>query len=60
MTHDNLSLRKKIISTGNASEAFGPYSQAVKAGNILYISGQLPIDPLSGQLIGDEITEQTK
>lgn len=38
---------KRIISTTNAPAAVGPYSQAVRAGNTLYISGQLPIDPLT-------------
>ena len=41
---------KEIISTSNAPAAIGPYSQAVKAGGMLYISGQLPIDPATGEL----------
>jgi len=60
MTNDMNSVRKEIISTKTAPDPVGPYSQSVKAGNLLYISGQLPIDPSSGQLTGDEITEQTR
>ena len=41
---------KKIISTGNAPSAIGPYSQAVVAGNILFTSGQIAIDPKNGEL----------
>ena len=40
---------KEIISTANAPAAIGPYSQAVRAGNLLFISGQVPLDPASGQ-----------
>lgn len=50
---------KKIIETQNAPKAIGPYSQAIQVGDTLYISGQLPIHPLSG-LIKDSIEEQTK
>lgn len=49
---------KKIISTKNAPEAVGPYSQAVMAGNTLYISGQIAIDPATGA-IPSTIEEQT-
>ena len=41
---------KKIISTQNALAAIGPYSQAVEAGGTLYISGQLPLDPATGEM----------
>jgi 2-iminobutanoate/2-iminopropanoate deaminase len=41
----------KIISTGNAPKAAGPYSQAVRAENFLFLSGQIALDPVSGQLI---------
>ena len=40
---------KEIIATPNAPAAIGPYSQAVKAGNTIYVSGQLPIDPATGE-----------
>lgn len=44
---------KQVISTTGAPGAIGPYSQAIKAGNFVYTSGQLPIDPANGELIGD-------
>ena len=50
---------KKIIHTSNAPAAVGPYSQAVEAGNTLYISGQIPLDPATGKLIDGGIKEQT-
>jgi 2-iminobutanoate/2-iminopropanoate deaminase len=51
---------KKIISTPDAPAAIGPYSQAVETGNALYISGQIPIDPVTGKLVEGEITAQTE
>ena len=48
-----------IINTTNAPKAIGPYSQAVKAGNFLYISGQIPLDPLTGELVENNIQLQT-
>ncbi len=51
---------KKIIKTPLAPAPIGPYNQAVMAGNMLYISGQIPIDPLSGQLIEGDIQKETK
>ena len=50
---------KKIISTKNAPAAIGPYSQATAHGNTLYVSGQLPIDPGTGEICGTDITAQT-
>jgi 2-iminobutanoate/2-iminopropanoate deaminase len=50
---------KRIVSTTNAPAAIGPYSQAVEAGNTLYISGQIPIDPATGKLVEGDITLQT-
>jgi 2-iminobutanoate/2-iminopropanoate deaminase len=44
---------KQVISTTGAPGAIGPYSQAIKVGNFVYTSGQLPIDPANGELIGD-------
>ena len=49
----------KIISTDSAPAAIGPYSQAVFAGQTLYISGQLPLDPSTGSFAGDDIKAQT-
>lgn len=56
---NNISM-KKIISTQKAPAAIGPYSQAVEAGNTLYISGQIPIDPATGKIVEGGITEQTE
>lgn len=50
---------KKIISTDKAPKAIGPYSQAVEANGTLYISGQIPINPATGQIIEGGIVEQT-
>lgn len=50
----------RIINTDAAPKAIGPYSQAVIAGNLLYSSGQIPIDPASGEITGEEIKEQTE
>lgn len=51
---------KKIISTTKAPAAIGPYSQAVEANGFVFVSGQIPIDPLSGNLISGDIKEQTQ
>lgn len=52
---------RKVISTKGAPGAIGPYSQAIKAGNFLYTSGQIPIDHVSGELVTDieEATERS-
>ena len=51
---------QEIISTSNAPVAIGPYSQAVKAGGMLYVSGQLPIDPATGEFAASDIAGQTR
>jgi len=51
---------KKIINTKNAPAAIGPYSQAVLAGGVLYISGQIPIDPSIGKIVEGGITGQAE
>lgn len=48
------------IHTEHAPAAIGPYSQAVQAGNTIYVSGQLPIDPATGAFAGEDITAQTR
>jgi 2-iminobutanoate/2-iminopropanoate deaminase len=51
---------KKVIAAAGAPKAIGPYSQAVKAGRFLFLSGQLPLDPETGNISGDGIEAQTK
>jgi len=50
---------KKAISTSKAPKAIGPYSQAIQSDRLLFISGQLPIDPSSGEFAGEDIVSQT-
>jgi 2-iminobutanoate/2-iminopropanoate deaminase len=51
---------KQIINTSNAPAAIGPYSQAVEINGILFISGQIPIDPATGKVVEGDITVQTE
>ena len=51
---------KQAISSAGAPKAIGPYSQAVKAGQLLFLSGQVPLDPVSGQMIEGDIAAQTR
>ena len=51
---------KKIISTDNAPAAIGPYSQAVQYGDLLFVSGQIPLDPQTGELVEGAIEVQTR
>jgi len=53
-------LSKEVISTANAPAAMGPYSQAVRAGNLIFVSGQIPLDPATGQLVRGDISTQTE
>ncbi|HDJ50649.1 MAG TPA: RidA family protein [Thermoprotei archaeon] len=48
----------EIIFTENAPRPVGPYSQAIRAGSFLFIAGQIPIDPKTGKVIGEDIKEQ--
>jgi 2-iminobutanoate/2-iminopropanoate deaminase len=50
----------KIIKTTKAPEAIGPYSQAIKVGRFLFVSGQIPLSPETKQVVGDEIKAQTQ
>lgn len=50
----------KVISTTKAPAAIGPYSQAIKVGNLVYTSGQIPIDPATGVFVEGGIKEQTR
>lgn len=51
--------KKRIIQTPDAPQAIGPYSQAVESNGTLYVSGQIPLDPRSGEIAGSNIREQT-
>lgn len=51
---------KKVLATTNAPAAIGPYSQAIHAGSMVFVSGQLPIDPATGAFAGDDIVAQTR
>ena len=51
---------RTIIATEQAPAAIGPYSQAVRAGNTVYFSGQIPLDPATGTLVEGDITTQTR
>ncbi len=50
---------KNVIATSDAPTAVGPYSQAVSLGNFLFCAGQIPLDPVTGQMVEAEITVQT-
>ena len=51
---------KKIVSTDGAPAAIGPYSQAIRSREMLFSAGQIALDPRTGQLVGDDIAEQTR
>lgn len=51
---------KEIISTEAAPGAIGPYSQAIKTGNMIFCSGQIPIDPATGEFVSNDVAEQTE
>ena len=51
---------KKVISTTKAPSAIGPYSQAIQCGNLVFTSGQIPIDPATGEFVKGGIKEQTR
>jgi 2-iminobutanoate/2-iminopropanoate deaminase len=53
-------LAKEVIATDRAPGAIGPYSQAVRCGDFIFCSGQVPLDPVSGQVVGTEVAEQTE
>jgi len=54
-------MNKQVVSTSLAPSAIGPYSQGIRAGDLLFVSGQIPIDPATGQLIEDrDIQAQTR
>ena len=53
-------MSKDVISTSNAPAALGPYSQAIRWGDLLFVSGQIPIDPATSQVVGDDVAAQTE
>ena len=52
-------MSKTAINSDQAPAPIGPYSQSIKAGNTLYVSGQIPFDQLTGEMINENITEET-
>lgn len=53
-------MNKTALHTDNAPAAIGPYSQAIRAGETIYVSGQLPVDPATGEFAGEDIESQTR
>ena len=53
-------MSKDVISTSQAPAAIGPYSQAIRWGQVLFVSGQIPIDPATGQIVAGDIEAQTE
>ena len=51
---------KRAIASDRAPKAVGPYSQAVAFGDLLFCAGQIPLDPVSGEIVGDDVTAQTE
>lgn len=51
---------KQVISTTDAPAAIGPYSQAIRAGNMLFVSGQIPLNPQMGEMVGTTAAEQAR
>lgn len=51
---------RDVVSAPNAPKAIGPYSQAIKAGNLLFVSGQIPLDPATGNIVEGDVTAQTE
>jgi 2-iminobutanoate/2-iminopropanoate deaminase len=53
-------MQKQIVTTQSAPKAIGPYEQAIKVGDFIYVSGQIPLDPATGNLVEGNITAQTR
>ena len=53
-------MKKRAVHTDNAPKAIGPYSQAIRAGNLLFLSGQVAFDPATGDLVKGDIAQQTR
>lgn len=57
---DKGSMRRTAIRTSEAPAAIGPYSQAIQSGDLLFTSGQIPLDPATGQMVDGDVTAQTR
>lgn len=53
-------MKKEAVVTKKAPVAIGPYSQAIKGGDLIFVSGQIPINPLTAELVGESIEDQTR
>lgn len=53
-------MSRQVISTTDAPPAIGPYSQAIRAGNMLFVSGQIPLNPQTGEMVGTTAAEQAR
>ncbi|MFM9905429.1 MAG: RidA family protein [Pyrinomonadaceae bacterium] len=53
-------MNKEIVTTDKAPGAIGPYSQAIKAGGMVFCSGQIPLDPATGEFVSEVVAEQTE
>ena len=53
-------MMKQVIQTNNAPQAIGPYSQAIMAGDTLYVSGQIPVIPATGAIVSDKVEDQAR
>jgi 2-iminobutanoate/2-iminopropanoate deaminase len=51
---------RELVTAAGAAKAIGPYSPALKAGNLLFLSGSIPLDPVSGQIVPGDISDQTR
>ena len=51
---------RQSVSTGQAPEAIGPYSQGIRSGSLLFCSGQIPLDPSTGEIVKDDVDGQTR
>jgi 2-iminobutanoate/2-iminopropanoate deaminase len=59
MWNRDQSLKREAVSSPSAPRAIGPYSQAIRAGSLLFLSGQIPLDPATGEMVSGDIAAQT-